>query len=124
LEKAAVLARTVHLLCGMKSSKALGAVFLSAAIGWCGFSLAELVYSKLPVGVPGGRQMAVVAVAAAAKAHDGFIAARTAPSVAIAPVADIAKGEPLPEPVAAGPAETDATPASRRGNGRAGRRGI
>jgi hypothetical protein len=94
----------------MKSSKALGAVFLSAAIGWCGFSLAELVYSKLPVGAPGAQQMAVLAVASAAKAHDGFATARTAPLHASTPATDIAKGEPLPDPIAVGPTDADATP--------------
>ena len=99
------MARPVRLLCGMKSPKPLNAVFLAAAIGWCGFSIAELLYTKLPAGTPDSQEVAVVAVASASRAHDVFTAARTAPAVAGAP---IAKGEPLPDPVGAGPVETDA----------------
>ena len=95
----------------MKSSKALSYVFLAAAIGWCGFSTAELIYSKLPVNAPDSQQVAVIAVASAANARDIFAASHTAPSLASAPAAELAKGEPLPDPVAAGPAETEETPA-------------
>ena len=105
IQKIPALARGVRLPRGMKSSKALSYVFLAATIGWGGFSLAELVYSNLPLSVPSAQQMAVVAVASAADSHKIFTASRTAPS------ADIANGEQLPDPVGAGPAEADAMPA-------------
>ncbi|MEO6786394.1 MAG: HEAT repeat domain-containing protein [Chthoniobacteraceae bacterium] len=92
----------------MKSSKPIGAVFLAAGIGWLGFSIAESVYAKLPVGAPGAGEVAVVAVASAAEAHDALAASRPAPSLTAAP--EIAKGEPLPDPVAVGPAEEEALP--------------
>ena len=100
------LARAVHLRCGMKSSKALGYVFLAAAIGWCGFSTAELIYSRLPVSAQGTQQEAV-----AAKSHEIFAATRPMP-LANATAADFAtKGETLPDPVGAGPADAGETPA-------------
>ena len=110
-EKIPALARAVHLPRGMKSSKALSYVFLAAAIGWGGFSIAELIFEKLPVSAPSAQQMAVVAVASAAESHRNSAASRPAPAMTAASHADIAKGEPLPDPVAAGPAETEETPA-------------
>jgi hypothetical protein len=92
----------------MKSSKALGIVFLSSVIGWSGFSLAELVYSRLPAGAANAQQVAVLALASAAKAHDTFVARRTAPHPAEVMVADATPGEQLPDPVAIGPAEAEA----------------
>ncbi len=99
-----MLARGVHLYPGMKSSQALSYVFLAAAIGWGGFSIAELIYTKLPLSAPNGQQMAVVAVASAAESRRNLTAAH--PALA----ADIANGESLPDPVAAGPAEKDEMP--------------
>ena len=92
----------------MNSSKPLSLVFLAAAIGWGGFSIAELIYAKLPVNA---QQMAVVAVTSAAQSHKNFAASRPA-ALTAAPSADLAKGETLPDPVAAGPAESEETPAS------------
>ena len=89
----------------MKSSKALSYVFLAAAIGWCGFSTAELIYSSLPGVTPNAQQVAVVAVATAAKVHDNFAAAHPSALLATAPSANSAKGEMLPDPIAAGPAD-------------------
>jgi hypothetical protein len=95
----------------MKSSKALGVVFLSAAIGWAGFSIAELAYTRLPVSTATAQEMAVVAVASAAEAHDTLAALTPAKSIAAAPAAVIAQVEALPDPIAVGPAE-EATPAT------------
>jgi len=92
----------------MKSSKALGVAFLSAVIGWSGFSLAELVYSKLPAGAPEVRQVAALAVASAAKTHGALAALRPAPRTAELMVPDSTPGEQLPDPVAIGPAEPEA----------------
>jgi hypothetical protein len=84
----------------MKSSKAFGALFLSAAIGWCGFSVAQLIYPRLTVDVPSLQQMAVVAVASASTARDASLGSLPAPS----------KAEPLPDPVGAGPADAGELP--------------
>jgi len=99
--------------CGMKSSKALSYVFLAAAIGWCGFSIAELVYVKLPVSAPDTEQMAVVAVATAAEAREAFAASRPARAPETVQAAEVSKREPLPDPVAAGPVEAEGTPATQ-----------
>ena len=111
LRKIPALARGVRQSSGMKSSKALGVAFLSVVIGWSGFSLAELVYAKLPVATPAPQQMAVLALASAAKAQDRFAVARTAAPAVEVMVADRTPVEQLPDPIAVGPAETDATPA-------------
>ena len=95
----------------MNSSKALSYVFLAAAIGWGGFSLAELVYEKLPVSAPSAQQVAVIVVASAAEARENSAASRTAATVELTHAAEFAKGEPLPDPVAAGPADAEETPA-------------
>ena len=97
----------------MKSSKALSTVFLAAAIGWGGFSIAELIYEKLPVSTPSAQQMAVIAVASAAEAREISTASRNASPVEAAPAAEFAKGEPLPDPVAAGPADAEEIPATQ-----------
>ena len=110
-EKIPALARGVHLPRGMKSSKALSTVFLAAAIGWGGFSIAELIYEKLPVSASSAQQMAVVAVASAAESREIFAASRNASPMEAAHAAEFAKGEPLPDPVAAGPADAEETPA-------------
>ena len=95
----------------MKSSKALSYVFLAAAIGWGGFSIAELIYEKLPVSAPGAQQVAVIAVASAAELRENSTASRIAATVENTPAAEFAKGEPLPDPVASGPADAEETPA-------------
>ncbi len=87
----------------MKPSKALGYVFLAAAIGWSGFRLAELAYTNLPVGAPTPQQAAVVAVASAAKERDTFAVTRPV-MLAEAPAVEAAEAEPLP-PIAEGPAD-------------------
>ncbi len=90
----------------MKSSKPLSLIFLAAAIGWGGFSIAEIIYAKLPVSALSAGQVAVVAVTSAAQSQKNFAAARPASLSA-----DLAKGEALPDPVAAGPAENAELPA-------------
>ena len=97
----------MRLLGVMKASKGLSFVFLAAAIGWSGFSVAELIYSKLPLSAQGAEEAAVVALASAANAQDGLAAGRTAPlpPVAAGPAAPVAVAEPMPDPVASGPAE-------------------
>jgi hypothetical protein len=110
-QKIAALARGVRLPCRMKLSKIINVLFLSAAIGWSGFSIAELILSKIPAGDPEVDSLAVVALASAAKNHE-LIAARHAASH-VQPLPAIAAGtaspEMLPDPVAAGP--VDAAPA-------------
>jgi len=96
-EKTPIVAQAVRLLPDMKVSKALQAVFISAAIGWTGFSTAHLLLSKLQDGLPNARQAAVVAIAAASVAND---------------MAEIAAKAGLPEPVGAGPADAETEPES------------
>ena len=93
----------------MNSSKALGAVFLTAAIGWFGFSMAEHIFVKVPAGTSTAAEVAMLAVASAGGNHHALSASSPARSLIAGP--DIPTGESLPDPVAAGPAETEATPA-------------
>lgn len=105
-EKISGLARTVHIGRGMKASRAVNFLFLSVAIGWSGFSVAELLYSKLPVGDETIEGAAVVALASASKTQDEL------PPVASGPAAIAIDGAPsgevLPDPVAIGPLEQPA----------------
>lgn len=78
----------------MKPFKALGYSCLAAVIGWSGFSLAELTFSKLPPGAAHVQEAAVVAVASAENLHAASGAAVTVPE----------QDTELP-PVAAGPAD-------------------
>lgn len=85
------------LVFGMKPPKALGYSCLAAAIGWAGFSLAELTFAKLPADMPAVQQATVIAVASVENPQDAHEAAG-----AVSTAQDSA--EPLP-PVAAGPAD-------------------
>ena len=87
----------------MKASKITNFVFLSAAIGWCGFSIAELVLDKVPVGDGGIEQAAVVALASAAKVQHSPGADRTLPPIAAGPSAGIVAADFLPEPASPAP---------------------
>ena len=94
----------------MKASKIINVFFLSAAIAWCGFSIAELVFSKIPAGKEDMDGAAVVALASAAQSqsqsHDRIVARHTAPRLpSVAAVPSAASVEMLPDPVAAGPAD-------------------
>jgi hypothetical protein len=94
----------------MNSSKAFGAVFLSAAIGWCGFSIAQLIYPKLPVDAPSLQQTALVAAVSASGARDTNLASLAAPALELPHSAKRAMAEALPDPVAAGPASAGELP--------------
>ncbi len=89
----------------MNSSKALGALFLSAAVGWCGFSIANLVYPQIPVDAPSLQQTALVAAVSLSTARDTNLVSLTAPALEIPQHPKDSTAEPLPEPVASGPAD-------------------
>jgi hypothetical protein len=97
----------------MNSSKALGTVLLTTAIGWFGFSVAELIFEKVPASASTAAEVAMLTVASAGGNHDTL-----SPSTVSSPVSsptvgpDVTRGESLPDPIAVGPAETEPTPAS------------
>ena len=111
-QKNAGLARTVHDAGGMKSPKAINVVFLAAAIGWCGFSIAELVFSKVSVGSDETAEAAVVALASAAKAHDGPASERNLPPIASGPAVVTSGADPVRDATFDGPAESSPSPAA------------
>ncbi len=112
----------------MNSSKVLRLACLSAVIGWSGFSIADKVYKKLPVGTRAVQQAALT-VASATKTKTAPIPMRSSapelimPDEAIAdagmlpdptPVSPEAKPEPITPPV---PAIAAAAPASPKKTG-------
>ncbi len=112
-EKFPALAHLLRDIAGMKASRAVNFLFLTVAIGWCGFSVAELLYSKLPVGEDEVEGAAVVALASASKTRETLppIASGPAPSPAIMTIEPAPAAELLPDPVALGPLEIPGAPA-------------
>ena len=94
----------------MNSSKALGAVFLAAAIGWCGFSTAQLIYPKLPMDGASLQEVAIVAMASATENRGSYLTSLAAPPLELTGSAISSDDEPLPDPVAAGPADIGESP--------------
>ena len=90
----------------MKASRIINCLFLSVAIGWSGFSVAELVFSKLPVGEDTIEGAAVIALASASKTQDELPPVASGPAVIA--IAGAPSGEVLPDPVAIGPLEQPA----------------
>lgn len=102
-----MLARAVHLQRCMNSSKVLGFACLTAVIGWSGFSIADKVYTKLPVGSR-ALQQAALTVASVTKAKAGPIPMRSSVPELIVPDPGLADtgmlADPTPVTPAAGPA--------------------
>lgn len=119
----------------MKTARFLKVTLLSAVIGWCGFSGAEVVFSKIPAPSSSANRAAVLALAAAAHAPElprvsRFLA--TAPVVTVTSPAPGAPADPAPaeasvalethasespvislDPIASGPAvATEAAPSA------------
>ena len=94
----------------MNSSKALGAVFLAAAIGWCGFSTAQLIYPKLPMDESSLQEVAIVAMVSATENRGSYLTSLAAPPLELTGSAISSDDEPLPDPVAAGPADIGESP--------------
>ncbi len=88
----------------MKASRIVNFLFLTVAVGWCGFSVAELVYSKLPVGDESIESAAVVALASAARSQDELPPIAAGPEVMT--IETVPASELLPDPVALGPLES------------------
>ncbi len=83
----------------MNSTKVLGVACLSAVIGWSGFSIADKVYTKLPLGTQAVQQTAALTIASATKAKAGMVAMRSSAPELIVPEPGLADLLPDPTPV-------------------------
>ena len=81
----------------MNSSKVFGVACLTAVIGWSGFSIADKVYTKLPVGSRAVQQAALT-VASATKQKAGPVAMRSSTPELIVPDPGFADTGMLPDP--------------------------
>ena len=80
----------MHLQLCMKSIKALGVACLSAVIGWSGFTIADKVYKKCPVGSHVSPQAAALTFASATNMKPGFAELRGFVPELIVPVPGLA----------------------------------
>ena len=88
-------------MAAMKTSNVLTGTLFCTALAWGGIRLGEHYLSRIQESLPTMQQMAVVALATASGAHDARHATKPAPAAA-----GLTSEQGMPDPVAAGPADT------------------